>query len=178
MSEKKLIIDQLKLTYEGLFDLPGLYRLIDEYFYDKGYDKRERLNSELVLPTGRSVKIETNHYKNLTDYFKIVTRIRIYGSGIRRPDIDQNGAKLTLNEGKLMLIFDGYVISDRFDRWERTPFLWFMRTLFDKYIFKGHYLRAEQWLMSDAEDLTSRIKSFLNVYRYRGRDVLTAHVLG
>jgi len=39
MAEKKLVIDQVKLTYDGIFDLNGLYRTIDAWFYEKGYDK-------------------------------------------------------------------------------------------------------------------------------------------
>ena len=58
MSEKKLVIDQLKLTYEGIFDLNGLYRMIDSWFYEKGYDRWELKNYEQVLPTGKDIEIE------------------------------------------------------------------------------------------------------------------------
>jgi hypothetical protein len=178
MSEKKLIIDQLKTSYEGIFDLTGLYRMIDQFFYDKGFDKRERLNTEQIMPSGRMIKIEILPFKNVTDYFKIIVKIRFYGTNIKRVEIERDGAKIPLSEGKIMIIIDGYVESDRFSRWEQTPFLWFLRTIFDKYVFKGYYLRAEQWLLSDVEDIQSRIKSFLNVYRGKSRDTITAHVIG
>lgn len=177
MSEKRLIIDQLKFTYEGLFDMHGLYRLIDSFFYEKGFDKHEKLNVEQVMPTGKSIKVEMIPYKNITDYFKIHVRIRLHGVDIKQTEIDKEGVKIPINDGKIMIIFDGYVESDRHSKWEKSPLHWFIRTMFDKYIFKGHYLKAEQWLVSDVEDIYLRIKSFLNVYKYHERGIITEHVL-
>src|SRR3989344_3631439 len=149
MAEMRLIVDQLKFSYEGPFDMPGLYRLIESFFYEKGFDKHEKLNQEMVLPTGREVRIEMIPYKNITDYFKLRVRIRIHANHLRKIEVEKEGAKIPIQEGKLMIIFEGFVESDRHGRWENTPFQWFLRTLFDKYIFKSHYLKAEQWLVSD-----------------------------
>ena len=78
-----------------------------------------------------------------------------------------------------MIIFDGYVNSDRYGWWENKPILWFLRVLLDKYIFKGHYIKAEQWLLSDIDDLYLRIKSFLNVYRHaRDRGAIAEQIIG
>jgi len=77
MSEKKLIVDQLKLTYEGLFDLTGLWQLIDSWFYEKNYDRWERKNYEQVLPTGKTIEIELLPWKKTTEYFKNTIKVRI-----------------------------------------------------------------------------------------------------
>ncbi len=178
MGEKRLIIDQLKFTYEGVFDLPGLYKLMDDFFYEKKYDRMEKLNTEQVFPNGRSIKIETIPFKNITDYFNIHVRIRIYATELKRVEIEKDGTHLSLQEGKILLVFDGYVNSDRQNWWQKRPILWFLRTLMDKYVFKGHYGKAEQWLYSDVEDLYLRIKAFFNVYRtVQERDILSRQIL-
>jgi hypothetical protein len=178
MGEKRLIIDQLKFSYEGVFDLPALYKIIDDFLYEQKYDRMEKLNTEQMLPSGRSIKIETIPFKNITDYFNIHIRIRIYATGLKRVEIEKDGGHLSLQEGKIMLIFDGYVNSDRQQWWEKKPILWFLRVLLDKYIFKGHYMKAEQWLLSDVDDLYQRIKSLFNVYRnYRDRDIISKQVM-
>ena len=74
MSEKKLVVDQLKLTFEGIFDLNGLYRTIDSWFYEKSYDKLEKRNYEQVLPSGKDIEIELLPWKKTTDYFKNIVR--------------------------------------------------------------------------------------------------------
>ena len=177
MSETRLIIDQLKFSYEGIFDLTGLYRLIDSFFYGRSYDRKEKMNTEMVTPSGRQIKIELDPWKSITDYFKVTTKIRIHGQDIKSVDVDKDGAKVTLSEGKIMIIIDGYVVSDKGGKWESGPFFWFLRIMFDKFIFKYHYHQAEQWLISDIDELMSRIKTFLNVYRAHERGLVSSHTL-
>lgn len=165
MTEKTLVVDQLKLSYEGLFDLAELYRLIDSWFYEKGWDKYEHVNQEAVTPSGRQVHLVLEPYKNITDYFKIIIRLKINFTDVKDIEVEKEGQKLRLNQGEVKMLFDGYVVSDRRSLWNRRPFYWFLSILFNKYFFKEHYSKAERWLLSDLDDLYQRIKSFLNVYR-------------
>ncbi len=166
MSEKKLVIDQMKLTYEGIFDLNGLYRLIDGWFYQKGYDKWEKKNFEQIMPTGKDVEIEMLPWKKTTDYFKNILKIRMKFTSIKDVEIEKNGVKMRLNQGRVMMIFDGYLESDYDQRWEDKPLFFLIRTLFDKYVFKSYFNKYEKWLVNDVYDLHGRIQRFLNLYRY------------
>jgi hypothetical protein len=169
MSEKKLVIDQLKLTYEGIFDLNGLYRNIDAWFYEKGYDKWEHKNYEQVLPSGKDIEIELLPWKKITDYFKNIIKVRMKFTTIKDVEIEKEGVRLKLNQGKVMIIFDGYLESDYEQKWEGRPLFFFIRTIFDKYIFKGYFSQYEKWLVNDVYDLHGRIQKFLNIYRYEGK---------
>lgn len=166
MSEKKLVIDQLKLTYEGLFDLNGLYRTIDSWFYEKGYDKFELKNFEQVLPSGKDVQIELLPWKKTTDYFKNEIRVRMKFINVKNVEIEKEGNKININQGKVMMIFDGYLTSDYENRWESNALLYFLRTLFDKYIFRGYFAKAEKWLVNDLYQLHGIVQRYLNLYRY------------
>ena len=166
MSEKKLIIDQLKLTYEGIFDLNGLYRMIDAWFYEKGYDKWELKNYEQVLPTGKDIEIELQPWKKTTDYFKNTIRVRFKAVNVKDVEIEREGVKLRVNQGKLMMIFDAYLESDYDNKWESKPMFFFIRTLFDKYVFVGYYNKLKKWMINDTHDLHSRIQKYLNLHRY------------
>ncbi len=177
MAEKQLIIDQLKFTHEGVFDLHGLYRLMASFFYEQGWDWKEIMNSEQILPSGRHIKIELEPWKSITDYFKMILRIRIHCADVKQVEIEQNGTKVTLLEGKLMMVFDGYILSDRADKWEATPLRWFIRLIFDKYIFKTHYSKAEQWLISATEDLYIRIRKYVNTAHPGERGIISSHAM-
>jgi len=52
------IITEKNLAYEGLFDAKEFYRLIEEFFETKGYDKDEQSHREIVTPEGKDVHIE------------------------------------------------------------------------------------------------------------------------
>jgi hypothetical protein len=166
MSEKKLVIDQLKLTYEGIFDMTGLWRLIDSWFYEKGYDRWEHKNFEQVLPTGKAIEIELLPWKKTTEYFKNTIRIRIKATEVKDVEIEKKGVKLKLNQGKLMMVFDGYLESDYENKWEGKAIFFFLRTIFDKYFFRRHTDYYEKWLVNDLYDVHGRIQRFLNLYRY------------
>jgi hypothetical protein len=125
------------------------------------------MNQEILTPEGKQIKLILEPYKNITDYFKLVIRMKVNLIDVKDVEVKSDGETIRLNQGLVRFIFDGYVISDRHNKWESTPFLWFMRVIFDKYIFKQQFNRAERWLLSDLEDLHTRIKSFLNVYQYR-----------
>ncbi len=166
MSERKLVIDQMKLTYEGIFDLNGLYRTIDSWFYEKGYDKWEFKNYEHVFPTGKQVEIELLPWKKTTDYFKNTIRIRLKAVNVKDVELEKEGVMLRLNHGKVMLIFDAYLESDYENMWEKKPMFFFIRTIFDKFIFKSYFSKFEKWLVNDVYDLHGRIQKYLNLYRY------------
>ncbi len=136
MSEKKLVIDQMKLTFEGIFDLNGLYRTIDSWFYEKNYDKFEKKNFEQIMPTGKDVEIEILPWKKTTDYFKNIIRMRMKFVEVKDVEIEQKGVKMRLNQGRVMIIFDGYLESDYDQRWESSSFWMAVRDWWMKYIMR------------------------------------------
>jgi hypothetical protein len=166
MSEKKLVVDQMKLTYEGIFDMTGLWRLIDSWFYEKGYDRWEHKNFEQVMPSGKDIEIELLPWKKTTEYFKNTIRIRIKAKNVKDVEIEKKGVKLKLNQGELMLVFDAYLESDYEQKWEGKAVFFFLRTIFDKYVFKRHTDFYEKWVVNDLYDIHGRIQRFLNLYRY------------
>jgi hypothetical protein len=166
MSEKKLVIDQLKLTYSGLFDLNGLYRIMDEWFYEKNYDRWELKNYEFVLPEGKVVEIELLPWKKTTEYFKNTIRIRLKCSQIKDAEVEKEGVKIKVSKGDVQMVIDGYLETDYENWWDERPMLYFIRTIFDKYIFKRQFSQYEKWLVNDVYDLYGRLQKFLNLYRY------------
>ena len=172
MSEKKIVVDKLRLTYEGLFSIQDLYKLIDVWFREKGYDKKERIAHERVTPEGKYIEIEIEPWKKYTDYVKSEVKIRMIFSDIREVEVEQEGVKIILNQGKIQMVFDGYLTTDYEHRWEQKPLFFFLRTVFDKYIYRIYTEKYEHHVIEDVNQVHSQIKSFLNLYRY-GAEVVT-----
>ena len=49
MAERRIIVDNLILQYEGIFELQQLYLVIDKWIRQRHYDKFEKRNHEHVL---------------------------------------------------------------------------------------------------------------------------------
>ena len=81
-------------------------------------------------------------------------------------EVEKDGEKVRVNHGVVRIYFDGYVKSDRFGIWTSKPFYWFLSIIFEKYFFKRHFRKLETWIASDVDDLHTKIKSYLNVFKY------------
>ena len=166
MTERSLVVDHLKLSYEGLFNATELYNLVGSFFFEKGWDWKEKLNLEQITPQGKQIRIHLEPWKSSSDYYKRILDIKIHMTDLKDVEVQHNGQTLRLNQGELRIIFDGYVVSDRSGRWTKAPFVWFLTVLAQKYFFKDQFMRMELWLKSDLDDLHGRIKRYLNVFKY------------
>ncbi len=176
MSEKKLVVDQLKINYDGIFSVNGLYKLLDSWFYENAYDKLEKKNDERVTPNGKDIEIEMRPWKKPTDYANKIMKIRLFMKGIKDVVVEKDGVKHRLNQGSVQIIIDGYIETDYENKWEQKPTFFFIRALFDKYIFKFHTDAFEAELIDDVHHIQTSVKSFLNLYRYASAQVSAGSV--
>lgn len=166
MAERDYIVDKLSLTYEGLFSVKDLYKMIDEWFRWKGYDKREKKNIEIINPEGKYIELVLEPWKKVTDYAKNVIGIRIQMFDIKEVEVEKDNTKIKLNQGKVHFVFDGILETDYEARWEGKPIFYFLRTVFDKYFYKPFTQGFQAGVAADVKDLHGQIKAFLNLYRF------------
>ncbi len=166
MVERRIITDGLKIGYNGLFDAAELYKLIDYYFRERAYTKHELRNYEHVYPSGKQVEVVTEPYRKITDYAKYVIRVTIIMSGVKEVTVEQDGKKVKINQGEVNVQIDGFLEMDYEHRWEKKPMFYFLRTLFDQYVYKVNTERYEAGLSTECHDLKDQVKAFLNLYRY------------
>jgi len=166
MAERHLIVDNLKFSYEGLFNSTELYNLISGWFFDKSWDWYEKINEEQNLPSGKQITILLEPWKNTTDYYRLVIRLKLNLIDVQEVQVEHKGENLNLNQGLIRMTFDGYVVSDRKQKWQDKPFYWFLGYVLEKYFFRQHFTKAQIWLESDIDDLHTKIKDYLNVFKY------------
>lgn len=166
MAERRLVVDHVTLAYEGLFDLHELYTLINQWLVDKGFDKREQRNQEHVKAGGKFIEVELLPWKKITDYARHVIRINIRILNMKDAVVEEDQKRVKLNKGTVKVVMDGYLDTDYEDRWESKPFYFFIRTLFDKFIYRTYSTQYEELLVENCLQLHSTIKAFLNMYQY------------
>lgn len=167
MSEIKYLIDGKQVKYEGLFDLTGLFKVIDDYFRERGYDRLETKNFEEVFETGRQVTIELIPYKKVNDYLKMQIRIYAFFRDMKERIVEIDGVKRKLFHGRAEFWFDADLFTDFEHRWESRVVLYFMRVITDRYIRRAQTEMAEEIAKKDCMDVIDLIKSFLNMNRYK-----------
>ncbi len=166
MAERRLVVDHMTMTYDGLFDLHELYTLINQWLKDKGFDLREQKNQEHVKPSGKFIEVEMLPWKKITDYARHVIRLNIRILNMKDIVTEEDNKRVKLNQGRIRIVMDGYLDTDYEDRWESKPFYFFIRTLFDKFIYRTYTTQYEELLVENCLQLHSTIKAFLNMYQY------------
>ncbi|NQU79761.1 hypothetical protein HQ545_08400 [Candidatus Woesearchaeota archaeon] len=167
MVEKKILVDEESLDYEGLFNLFELYSIIDDFFKLKGYDKFEPLNEESVYPEGKDIHVILTPVKWHTDYVQKVLKIELMMHEIKEVETEIDKVKVNMNKGKIKILFSCYLHTDWEGRWEGRPVYYFIRSIFDKYIYRQHTHNFEMEVIGDLNELRSKMGSFLNLYRFR-----------
>lgn len=166
MVEQRLIVDHMRLSYEGLFNVSDLFMMIDSFFKEKGYDKREVRNIEIVRTEGKYIEIELMPWKKINDYVRHIIRLEMKMFNVKEVDVEKDGNKVKLNSGRINFVFDAYLQTDWENKWDMKPMYFFIRTLFDKFIYKSYTNMSEGILVENVNQLHTYIKSFLNLYRY------------
>jgi hypothetical protein len=167
MVERLILVDKKKMYYEGIFILRELYSVIDNWLDSHGYEKREIRNSETVKKNGRNVDIIIEPWKKLCDYGKSVIKIKMSFEDIKDAEIERGGNKININQGKVTMIFDAYFETDFEHRWENKPGFFFIRILFDKYIFKPFKTNYNAIVMNDFNAFYNEIQATLNLNKYQ-----------
>ncbi|MBS3165913.1 hypothetical protein J4444_02210 [Candidatus Woesearchaeota archaeon] len=166
MAGRVLVVDHLKLSYEGLFNAGEVYSVISTFFFEKGYDWREELNEEQITSEGKQVALILRPWKQYSDYFKSEMAIRVNFLNLKEVEVEREGETLKLQHGLVRIRFDGYIIADRSNEWNTTPIRWAFNFLANLYFYSGPRRAMVTWVKADVNDLHNKIKNYLNVFKY------------
>lgn len=166
MAERHLVVDNLKFAYEGLCNPVEIYNLVSTFFYERGWDWVEKMNQEEVASSGKQVKMILQPYLNRSDYYKQVINIKIHMINLNRVEIEHENQTLYLHRGVIRIVYNGYVVSDRKDKWVKKPFFWFISLIFERYFFRQHFAKFTSEVETEINNLSTKIKNYLNVFKY------------
>ncbi len=166
MAEKRIVVEGLSVEYEGLFRLNEIYQVIEQWLKEKGYDKDEKKNYEQVLKTGRDIKIDLWPWKSITDYAKIQFKIIIQVKKMKDVIVKKDGMDVSMNQGKISINFNGFLLTDTAGKWEGKPLFYFLRMVFDRWIYRTNTDKWAGAVSEEIEQLHRLVKGHLNMYRY------------
>lgn len=165
--EIRHVLEDRKLVYEGLYNWTELYQMMDNWFKERNYQKVEKVNFEEVKEDHRFFHLELEPKKKVSDYIRIKVKIKIICHDVRDVEVEHDGKKEILQSSKMNITFSAKVETDYENKWEAKPFYFFLRTLMDKYVYKGIIHRYEQEVLKDQEAIEEEIKAYLNLHKYK-----------
>lgn len=166
MGHIKIVVDHEKIDYSGPLELSNLFRMIENFIWERGFDKRQDKDFENNTTNGRFIEWQISPWKWITDYTRYIIKVRVLGYDLVKTDALNNGKKTRVDSGRIIIVIDGFVEYDLQSRWEDKPILHFLRAIYDNFIFKVYTERFEQVLVHDINHLHDNIEKFFNLYRH------------
>jgi hypothetical protein len=165
MSELRIIVDHMQLEYSGLFELNNFFKMIDAWLFERLYEKRTNKNFEENTPNGKFIEWEIASWRKMTDYVRNIIKMRVLMYDLKKVEATRDKEKVKLTQGKVIIYFDGYIEFDYLHVWDEHPVLHFLRTLYDKFIFKAYTERFEQRITYDVHHIYDMTEKYFNMYR-------------
>jgi len=166
MGHVKIIVDHDKIDYSGPVELNSLLKMIENFIWERGFDKKQDKDFEQNTQHGKFIEWEITPWKWVTDYTRYIIKVRVLGYDILKADAVSNGKKAKIDSGRIIIVIDGFIEYDLQTRWENKPILHFIRAIYDNFIFKAYTERFEHMLVNDINHLHDHIEKFFNVYRH------------
>lgn len=165
MGHLKVAVDHQKLEYSGPFNATDLFRMIENFLFERGFDKRQEKDFEQNNPDGKFIEWQISPWKRVTDYVRYIIKVRVLCFELVKADAVIEKKKAKVDNGRVIIVIDGFMELDNDNRWEGTPMLFFIREFFDFFVHKVYTERFEQVLIHDINHLNEYIEKFFNVYR-------------
>lgn len=166
MGHVKIIVDHDKIDYSGPLELNSLLRMIENFIWERGFDKRQDKDFEQNTHNGKFIEWQISPWKWITDYTRYIIKVRVLGYDVLKTDAVNNGKKIKVDNGRIIIVIDGFIEYDLQSKWENKPILHFIRSLYDNFIFKAYTERFEHMLVHDINHLHDHIEKFFNLYRH------------
>lgn len=162
MGEKDTVFEQT-LKHKGFFNYSDLYSHAYSTLKESGYKLSENEYVEKIAGNGKSIEIEWEGKKKITDYVRGIIKVKWSVNGLTDAQAEINGQKVDTNKGDLKIKVSAEVERDYEGEWEKKPFWKMMRGIYDKYIISANVGEYSGKVGKTAESFVEEVKAYLNL---------------
>jgi hypothetical protein len=162
MAEKKLVFKE-KLESVNLFTFNDFYSYCYAWFVEEGYKVNEEKYSEKVNGDKRDITFEWKAGKEINDYYKVESSIKFEISGLEDVEAEIDGKVKKTNKGKIKLDIKALLVIDHKNNWTSTPFLTFIRGIYDKFIIRERLNEYEENVVRSFRTFKEELKAYLDI---------------
>ena len=170
MVEKKQLVFDLRLNYNGPLSIEEFYAEVEKWMSEKGMQKDLKRKSEEVTSKGKTVEWIVECWKSPVIDVKEVVRLRTLFGKVKEIKLKRKGRSITINHADVLIVIDGFLETKLRGRWTQKPLYSLFRTLYDKYVWAiGSTIteRNEAPVAQDCYELHKRLKAFFSLYKMK-----------
>lgn len=167
MSEKLVIGKDLKVKYNGIFDLNDMYRKMKfwlewhNYGPEKGMEKQY---TERIKPNGKQIEIRWTATDEVSTYVNKVIEVTFLVLGLESIEIDKDGKKIKTKKGDVEMRFTGYLVLNVGDQLGED--LSWTNRIYKRFILKRNIETYKIELYDDLTEFQDEVKGYLTMQQF------------
>jgi len=173
MAQKDQLIKE-KLNYSGFFNFKGAYSFAHSWLYDEKFDIVEDKYSEKVSGNARDINFTWRVSKRLSEYFKTEYEMKFTIKNLTEVEVEIDGERKKMNKGDIEVETKASLVKDPDSKWEGSPFLAFLRDVYNTYVIPSRIFNMENIVTSNVMKFNEQMKAYLELSGRRGGTVENA----
>lgn len=161
MPETDFVVRDLKITYDGVFDLKEIITHIKGWLDLSKFDYTEKEYKDILKEDKRDIKIELDCSKVIDEYLQKTINITLK---IKDHKIVQVKNK-NLVQGNLTIKLESKLKSDYNSSWEGKPLTKFVRGIYDKFVKGDIYETYKKDIKEKTYELYNELKAYMNLHK-------------
>ena len=170
----KIPTRKFTIRYKGLFDFDGLYNLMVQWMKSRRYWFHEtKYKHKVPSPKGAEQEMTFEGNKKITDYMMYDLKVDIHIWEMTEVEVVHKGVKKNLTNGRMEIIFMGYLTTDFAKRWTGNKLFELISHFYEQYIAKEE-IESIYWdtIHYKTQHFVNVVKEFLDMeakgYEYAG----------
>jgi len=152
------------IKYNGIFSFADFYKFCYDWLTEEaGLSVSEGKYAEKLSGDVKNIDIEWSGSKKASDYIKFEVKVGFKVSGLSNVEVVKEGVKIKTNKGSVEVKVKGTIVKDYQGKFERSPFMKFLRSIYDKYVIPSTIEHFEDKLASMCDEFLSQAKAYLDL---------------
>ncbi len=166
MVEKKVVVDAVRFTYTGMFNMQEFFEEIDKWTDANEYERETKKKLEHVEEHGKKMEYIFELWKDTRDLVRSEIRLRALFRDVVDFDLVRGEHKRNMQKGHVLVIIDGFLETDFDNSWLTKPWFVFVRTLYDKLIWRVWLSKFDGPVVAGCKGLYNQLFSYFKRYKH------------
>ncbi len=165
--EREIYVDRMIIRYNGPFQYKELLDLVEHWCREKKYEKEIISQKHKIAKDGKTSSVSFQLHRKFTPLHVSVIDVVVSGNHMIDHEYTIDGRHVTLNEGDVEIVFNGFLMTHLKGRWESRPKFALIRKIIDKFVYKLERPSLAGTVVSDAKDLAKQLRACMVVYQHK-----------
>ena len=164
MAEKDSIYSTSLKAKNVVFDFGEYYKFCYDWLMKEIIlnSFAEKVYSEKISGDSKEVEVKWEGSKKISDYFRLDVKVEMRILGLKKVEVTKaDGSKKKADQAmENKITIKGVLVRDYQGKFEKTPFLKFLRGMYERWIVPERINQVEAKIVGDLEEFTGQIKAY------------------